>query len=525
MSPRPPRPAAVGATARFRRDRSRKRLKEFLSRSDDAQFLRLIWAVDLLQDSSPDVGSRFVRAPREAVGVTFGDKRFAYKWYLEDLANELLTTPKLKPRAGPFWRLDCTRFESFSEAYNTIHDLEDAEDGLYLDRRDVLQEMPRIGHRQFDWQQPALNTPNFYRAAALFGQDACREYYQAEHGLAPADMILLGMGLWALFGDQPSFDPANIVVREVGLTPEIVRAGLPLLSGDISRVQVEAVRLRQGNGQVAYRPSVLRQTPCISIPVPGGRRTVAPLRELILRRVTTGLYYDLVGGPDAVRTEMGRLFEDYCVRLLAELFDGPVSGSLAYRFRRNPIDTPDILVGPHDDLQLVVECKATRMTFDARFAQDRAEPMQRGIGELVKGVGQIWRLKSHARRGLVPLTMSPNCTGLILTFDPWLRASHGQSEEVLERAREWCAQADPDVGEEDYCPIAFTHVEDFEAMALRTDSEGMISVCRIAAEPQFIGWGMAQLRKQASATEVSRPYPFKADMARLLPWWDQIRPT
>ena len=47
-----------------------------------------------------------------------------------------------------------------------------------------------------------------------------------------------------------------------------------------------------------------------------------------------------------------------------------VSGSYKYSLRRNQIDTPDILVYERGAISLIFECKATRMSYEARFSEE-----------------------------------------------------------------------------------------------------------------------------------------------------------
>lgn len=512
----------VGKSTRFRRERSRRRLREMLRRTPDDPFLRMIWAVDLLQNSEPAVARRFLEAPDAAVGTKLGDKMFSYKWLLEDLVNELLITPKLAHREGPNWLLDCGKYEAFRQAYNVLYELQDAEHSLTLDgSSNIWAEMPRIGHRQFSWQQPALNLPNFYRSAALYGEGALSRHFEAQHGLTPSDLMLLGMGLWALLGSQPSFG-RNLALPEIGLSQEVVDRGLKLLAAPIKDARQAALELRGFGRDRIYRPSALRRFPCISFG-PGAERTVAPLRELILVRATEGLYYDLVGISDDVRRELGKSFELYAHRFVQAVLETPVHQAIQYRLRNNLIDSPDILIGPAEGLGVIVECKATRMSFDARFAQDRQPAAARGVEELSKGVGQIWRFASHVRRGLVPgYGLQNEVFGLVLTVDPWLRMTVGEADAIFERARQWCAARDPEIEPQDQMKVGFTHLEDFERMALQTDEAGIVATCKFGSDPAYIGWGFSELRQRAGAAERRRKYPFQSDMGRLLPWWTKI---
>ncbi len=509
---------------RFRLERSRSVLRDILRWVPSEDFIQMVWAVDLLQGDEPNVAKRFFdNLPDQAINAKIGDKHFAYKWLLEDLINELLVARPASRRNLPHRVLNCRNYDGFAHAYNALHEIQDSEQILNVARQDnILAEMARIGHRQFSWQQPALNIPNFYRAAALYGDGELSRIYSEERGITPSNMMMLGLGVWAQLGTNPMFSPKSMILPEVGLTTEVVEAGLRLLTAPLAEQRRRAAELRGLGRDRIYRPSALRSYPCISFGS-AGERIMAPLRELVLTRCTEGLYYDLVGISDNVRRELGRAFEEYAVKFISAIMDRPVTGNLEYRFKGNKIHSPDILVGRPQEIGMVIECKATRMTFDARFATDRRVAGRRGFDELSKAVRQIWRFVSHVRQGLVPEHQAKDDVfGLVLTVDPWLRMTVGEHEAIFDHARQWCAQNEPEIGAADQCPVGFTHIEDFERMALQTDANGVTTTCRLGSDPNYIGWGFNDLRGRATAPAIEREYPFRNEMGLMLPWWDTI---
>ena len=52
---------------------------------------------------------------------------------------------------------------------NILASLENAEDGLTLERINVLREMHRLGQRQFEWQRGFMSYSRLYRAAFIYG--------------------------------------------------------------------------------------------------------------------------------------------------------------------------------------------------------------------------------------------------------------------------------------------------------------------------------------------------------------------
>ncbi len=141
----------------------------------------------------------------------------------------------------------------------------------------------------------------------------------------------------------------------------------------------------------------------------------APLPQLILERVTGGIFYDIIDAGQEVRTEYGQRFEEYSIRYLRAMLPGiDWQAEHTYRIRKVEFKSPDILWPSDEGLRLVIECKATRMSVDARYADDLLAV--RGYDDLIKAVFQLWRYFSHCRRGLTGATLHPDVTGMVLTL-------------------------------------------------------------------------------------------------------------
>lgn len=245
---------------RFRLERSRSVLRDILRWVPSEDFIQMVWAVDLLQGDEPNVAKRFFdNLPDQAINAKIGDKHFAYKWLLEDLINELLVARPASRRNLPHRVLNCRSYDGFAHAYNALHEIQDYEQILNVVRQDNIRaEMARIGHRQFSWQQPALNIPNFYRAAALYGDGELSRIYSEERGITPSNMMMLGLGVWAQLGTNPMFSPQSMILPEIGLTTEVVEAGLRLLTAPLAEQRRRAAELR-GFGRSNLPPERLAE--------------------------------------------------------------------------------------------------------------------------------------------------------------------------------------------------------------------------------------------------------------------------
>ena len=289
-----------------------------------------------------------------------------FPWELETLTNELLTTPK-----HTFYRtIDCRSWNVASELIKQLRALENAEYGARRGELSVLIEMGRIGARQFPWQRGYFGVPQLYRNAFIYGQVECAAYLKESLGLTAFDMTLLGFSLLSVFYPEPAIRPATDLqlIHQLGLDRHTLSLALERIACPLTELRCKAAVQRNVDVPIAYKPSILRQNPCVLIG-PRARTMIAPLPDLIMERVTNGLFYDVIGGGGAVREEIGRRFEEYCVTLLRGMLAvARFEPESNYRTHLGPIATPDILMfNSTNEIQLTIECKASRMSVRARY--------------------------------------------------------------------------------------------------------------------------------------------------------------
>ena len=494
----------------------RRKLERMLGRGDDVAVLRLVWAVYALQSGEgPRVRQHIVHPP-SAERARLGDPEYVYPWNLETIVNEALATPKAVRRPDRReLHLRGDTFDTMRELTNAVRALENAEEGTSLEQTDVFVELHRGIQRQFEWQRGFANRARVYRSALLYGSGAAARYFEEQVGLSPSDFMLTGFALY--LGSQMSpLRTRDADMSSVGITPAMRETALARIATGIAEARIRAARLRRLRRPTAYSGSVLRDHPIIA--VESGGALLTPLPPLLLNRITAGLYLDVVGGGEAVWRGIGARFEAYCIAYMRRMMEGhDVEGEIEYGPKRNRFRTPDVLVGRGGELHLVIECKAKRMTFDARFSDDPVATARRGYEEIAKGIFQVWRFLSHARRGVfADRAVAPDCLGMVVTTDPWLSMATNLEEEVLSIATKM-AEADPEIIEQDRRRVAVTMIDDIELTLQTGDAGSFLRAIREGTQGDKLGWLLSTIHRDMGSAE--RPYPFDDEIGELLPWW------
>lgn len=384
----------------------------------------------------------------------------------------------------------------------------------------VLSEMPRISARQFDWQRGWLNLPQFYRSTFIYGQGAAADYFEATHGLTVNDFSVIGFALHTHFCDLP-IAGRNMDFGPLPIGQQAYRAAINLLAAPIGEARNKARDLRRRHWPVAHQPSLLRTYPCLVFG-DGQERIRSPLPQLILERVTSGIFYDVAAAGWEVREEYGHRFEQYALRYLQAMLPRiEWHGEQTYHWRKAEIKSPDILWLTGTGVRLAIECKATRMSIEARYDDD---PLTvRGYDDIVKAVFQLWRYFSHCRRGLTGHGLHEDSTGIVLTLDSWLLMASGLIDDVMAKAIVMAADKDPEILPEDRRPVLFCAMTDLETTLTTATEATFEAAIKQATAERRQGWLLSSSHDEVRpAGFVHREYPFKHKMAEVLPWWNWI---
>jgi hypothetical protein len=488
-----------------------------LSLADDTSFLGLLWSLNALQTGRADKASRFLDGfpPDAATEGILGPKAI-FPWELETLANELLATPK-----HSYYRtIDCRSWSVASEIVNQLRALENAEYGAHSGERRIFVGLGRSIARQSPWQRGYIGVSQLYRNAFVYGQGNCAAYLEECSGLTASDMTLVGFSLLSVFYPDPAIRPASDMqlLNQLGIDRDTLSRVLDRITGPLAELRSKAVVQRNVDSPTAYKPSIMRQYPCVLVG-PRARTMIAPLPDLIMDRVTNGLFYDVIGGGGVVRDEIGRRFETYCVALLRAMLTGiSFEPELTYGTPLGPIASPDILMfDSTDEVQLAIECKASRMSVTARFGA--APEGDRGYEEIAKGVMQLWRYFAHCRAKVAPHGLATDVQGLILTMDEWFAGRSTVIPQIIQRANELADASAHAIPPADRRPVAFSTISELELVLKTATTASLLEAVRVGTAEK-VGWIFSSIHREVQKEKTEpKHYPFEEALAELLPWW------
>ena len=508
----------------------RQQLLKVFARANDSAFLQMIWSVDALQSGREELAKRYISAyPKQAALDSSITSPFGvHRWELETLVVQLFLVPKELPREQGNLVLDCSKFESIRQTINRLRALENVEYARYLSGDfTIWGEMHRIAQRQFHWQRGYFNTPQVYRYAYLYAQGKCAEYFKRTYGFEITDLIFTGFGLFTAYLTGP-WVLSKTSVPEIGLTDEIVQRAFPMMScsRDEARTATAAL-VAQAQAQhgspipTALLPSVLRKTPLIYVDSPD--RLVAPIPETILLRATSGLYYDLFPGGQEIINDANERFEQYCADLIsATMGRFNVERAYSYGPKGAQFESPDVFVKDQGKLKIVAECKATKLTYLAQFAEDPFEAAKKQYTQLAKGVFQLWRFFSHSRRGLVDEDLANDCHAVVFTLDAFMQMGRDPKNKVFTEANA-LADGDGNITPEDRKHVVICPIYDLEYILVLATEDSLLASLKASKEVKYQGWMLREIHRDTGAPkEFDKPKRYPFDIGNVLPWWNRL---
>lgn len=389
-----------------------KPLRNYLRRLNCLSFLQAIWSLaNHLEFGQPLPAHLAAANPgnKEPLRLEF------FLWELDTLAREAILhceTPSGAPVTG--WR----------QVAVALVKLREAEQGVSrVDETNVLAEISRIAHRQFNWQQ-GVSYNDLVRTRRIYRHPGMSEVVRGVYGLSAEDVALAGFAALATFLGQFAItsDWPEEVAEPLGLNP---RPLIENLAADLATLRRSAREASSLDGNWAYAFNPLWLHPLIRV---GGGVTVCPLPGLLARRFTDGLYYDTGGhDADALGREMGPAFQAFIGEVLERAGAGDLTVLPERRFgtKGRKRDSVDWIVSD-ETATLLVEVKVLKMKRAAKEELAPARSVTEQLGKLAAAIGQLYATLTDALAGDYPHWKPDRrpVHPVLVTLDDWHLFTH-----------------------------------------------------------------------------------------------------
>jgi hypothetical protein len=359
--------------------------------------LRVLWAYinymqvdDFELPADIEAGAQFLNSPVPAVVIP--------PWQLELIAKEILIHCGTRSARGKTLR----EWRSLAKVMNELRELEDKFYALQGPAKNIMLELNRIAHRQFVWQAHPLTSAALMRYLKIFDTPQIDEICRSQTGMTVQTIYLCGMCFLGHFLSSPAIPlPVNSEIKQLSNT-DIVKF-VSFCSRPLRELREVLESEQVFDDRFAYAFSSLRGFPLIQMPWDGNDAIVCPIVTLLFWRITGGLYYSLCKHKQ-FGDAFGRSFQAYVGEVISRSISRPNSTLLAeQRYGQKALqrDSVDWIL-TDGDFALFLECKAKRLSWDAKAALNDIGPLELDLANLAAGIVQVYKAILDYRDGLYP---------------------------------------------------------------------------------------------------------------------------
>lgn len=305
---------------------------------------------------------------------------------------------------------------------------------------DALSAVVPLMHQQMPWSDDTFS--RIARYGQIYQHPPLAQIIRSVLGLSLSDWLKLGLAVYGCL-ERSFWSDRSSYLHLPGLDGQAVQQFFALTASPIEDLRTRIRSNQSYDRQWSHAFNPLRERP-ITFFEKAPHLIFSPVPQLVIWRVTDGLYYDLVN----VGKPFAKAFGDACELYVGKVLKRALKGCEVEIHGERPYDTGDgrkagvdWLVSDHSG-HLFVECKAKRMTFPAKITGS-GEPMDKDLRVLADYIIQNYKNIRDAMRGNIPDFASaglPIFSAIVTLEDWWLLTPqlkerlHSLVEDALQRA-------------------------------------------------------------------------------------------
>jgi hypothetical protein len=259
-----------------------------------------------------------------------------------------------------------------------------------------------------------------FRAYHIYGVPDIAPMVERAIGLPVPVIFMLALILGGAAIRGPYTSPVQDY-SAFGVSDEMRDAFFQRIASVPQGIRAELCAVQRFDEAWQYTWNALERYPLIHVDVDGTRGLCCPLPDFLFRRVTEGLFYDLVGSDPRFGDCYGRAFQNYVGKVLGEVFADErfaLESERPYSVRKQLRHGVDWIVSDGTG-NLFLECKARRMAQPAKEVVD-SHALEVSIDDLACAVVQHYRNIDDAVQGVSAWrTNGLPIYPVVITYEDW----------------------------------------------------------------------------------------------------------
>lgn len=420
-------------------------------------------------------------APCELGMPPYDVRGYAYPWDLPVIAREVIL------HADPGGSRRLRSRDAWARIINGIRAVGAAAAKERLELDDVMSELHRVGHLQFPWQQGSTEA-SLVRYLKVFGAPELERILVQKTGFSVRHYFFLGM--WLAGHLRSRFDiNARQDFTAFGIPQEQSYRFFLGLSKPVQQLRELILASQKYDASWEYVWNPLEATPLVSLDAANPHHLHCPVPDLLMRRFSMGMYYDLVKAPN-FNIAFGPAFQNYIGEVLRKVFDGTqvlIHAEEEYQVGKQLHHGADwILEDPTANLFL--ECKTKRMVQRAKVSVGGPD-LEEEIGVLAGAVVQLYKnvLEAHAGKSNWRTNGLPSYA-LVVTMEDWFMFGPLPQTMLANAVHKGMSDAGLDCQLLDRVPYGIASARELEGFANIIRAVGIQRFFRGKATEEYRAW-------------------------------------
>lgn len=451
---------------------------------------------------------------------TFGDARpskvkdYLFRWDLPTLQREIV----LHATHDGTKRLNT--FASLALVINKIRDLENHASELFFESNidNPLKGLHAIAHRQFPWQQKRILN-SLMRYQKVFGKQSVENILTDGAGISVWQWYLMGLAVCGHLKNEVGIN-AKQNFEEFGIETSKSTLFFQKISIDIQKLREKtlAEQLYDKNWSYAYNP--ILATPLIAMDEKNPHLLHCPIPELLLIRISHGLFFDL-GKIPGFNNPYGASFESYIGEVIKYIYGGRphslIEETPYFVDRNKKAGTDWVLIDT--SANLFIECKAKRMSIASKMTFDPTH-IKKQIDVLASAVVQLYKNINDAKSGITVWKINEKpIFPLVVTMEDWYMFGSVVREMLNDAVIKKLLDIEFSISLLDTMPYHILSAEEFEVICPIWAETGINNFFQNLKNPKYSHWrAVDYAREEFPLVWANSPkYLFKDE-------WDQMIP-
>ncbi|CUJ69456.1 Uncharacterised protein [Achromobacter xylosoxidans] len=326
-------------------------------------------------------------------GMPLDIAKSVHPWELSLLAREVIL------HASSQDGLNLRSLSTFAKAINRVKDLS-AFGAENMDMDGLMLQIHRLAHQQFPVQR-GVQLVDLMRYRLIFQHPSVTQLFTNGIGLTSENFFFLGFAVAASLMARPRFI-TNTDFTPFGISDDQRDAFFKLLVRTKQVLRQMCEEKQKFGPSWAYTTNPLAYAPLVNVDAEFPHRVYGPVPNMVLRRITSGVYFDLVN-LNGFNQAYGPAFDHYIGLVMRKtLGSTPLWGvhkPKPYRIKnRGELEGADWILSD-GTATLFIECKAARPQAKAIEAESKSD-VEQTIDRLAAMIVQNYQNIAHALVGL-----------------------------------------------------------------------------------------------------------------------------